>query len=95
MKTKLPPKPETLLEQIICDADLDYLGRVDFIPVSGNLFRELTEHKIIENDITKWNMMQITFIENHQYFTESAKRLRDVNKNNQLEAIRRLVEENI
>ncbi len=94
MKTKLPPKPVTLLEQIICDADLDYLGRVDFIPVSGNLFRELTEHQIIEHDINKWNQMQINFIENHQYFTESAKRLRDVNKNNQLEAIRRLVEEN-
>lgn len=95
MKTKLPPKPVTLLEQIICDADLDYLGRVDFIPVSGNLFRELTEHKLIENDINKWNLAQISFIEGHQYFTESAKRLRDVNKNNQLEAIRRLVEENI
>lgn len=94
MKTKLPPKPVTLLEQIICDADLDYLGRVDFIPVSGNLFRELTEHQIIEHDINKWNQMQISFIENHQYFTESAKRMRDVNKNNQLEAIRRLVEEN-
>ncbi len=94
MVTKLPPKPKNLLEQIMCDADLDYLGRVDFIPVSGNLFRELTEHKLIEKDINKWNQMQIKFIENHQYFTESAKKMRDVNKNNQLEAIRRLVQEN-
>ncbi|MBI9067670.1 MAG: HD domain-containing protein [Salinivirgaceae bacterium] len=94
MVTKLPPQPENLLERIICDADLDYLGRVDFIPVSGNLFRELTEHKIIEDDINRWNQIQIAFIEKHQYFTETAKRLRDVNKNNQLEAIRRLVEEN-
>jgi len=94
MVTKLPPKPTNLLEQIICDADLDYLGRVDFIPVSGNLFRELMEHQMIENNINKWNQIQIGFIENHQYFTETAKRLRDVNKNNQLEAIRRLVEEN-
>jgi class 3 adenylate cyclase/HD superfamily phosphodiesterase len=94
MVTKLPPKPKNLLQQIICDADLDYLGRVDFIPVSGNLFRELTEHKIIQDDINKWNEIQITFIEKHQYFTETAKRLRDVNKNIQLEAIRKLVEEN-
>ncbi len=92
MKTKLPPKPVALLEQIICDADLDYLGRADFIPVSGNLYRELRERGAIEDDIDKWNLMQIKFIEGHQYFTNSAKQMRDVNKNNQLEAIRRLVE---
>jgi len=94
MVTKMPPKPKNLLEEIMCDSDLDYLGRVDFIPVSGNLFRELTEHKMIENNLNQWNQLQIAFIENHQYFTETAKRLRDVNKNNQLEAIRKLVEEN-
>lgn len=93
MKTKLPPKPVTLLEQIICDADLDYLGRADFIPVSGNLYRELRERGAIEDDIDKWNMMQIKFIEGHQYFTNSAKQMRDVNKNNQLEAIRQLVKD--
>lgn len=91
MKTKLPPKPVTLLEQIICDADLDYLGRADFIPVSGNLYRELRERGAIEDDIDKWNLAQIKFIEGHQYFTNSAKQMRDVNKNNQLEAIRQLV----
>jgi len=94
MVTKLPPKPKNLLEKIMCDADLDYLGRVDFIPVSGNLFRELKEHKMIEDNINKWNELQIGFISKHQYFTHTAKRLRDVNKNNQLEAIRKLVEEN-
>ncbi len=94
MVTKLPPEPKNHLQEIICDADLDYLGRVDFIPVSGNLFRELTEHKIIEDDINKWNQIQIGFIEKHSYFTDTAKRLRDVNKNKQLEAIRSLVEEN-
>ncbi len=94
MVTKLPPKPKNHLEEIMLDSDLDYLGRVDFIPVSGNLFRELTEHKIIEDDLNKWNQIQISFIEKHQYFTETAKRLRDVNKNNQLDAIRKLVEEN-
>lgn len=94
MATKMPPEPKNHLQQIICDADLDYLGRVDFIPVSGNLFRELTEHKIIEDDINRWNQIQIDFIDKHSYFTNTAKKLRDVNKNNQLEAIRRLVEEN-
>jgi len=35
------PRPANLLEEIICDSDLDYLGRSDFIPVSNTLFEEL------------------------------------------------------
>ncbi|MBE9467936.1 MAG: guanylate cyclase [Bacteroidetes bacterium] len=89
--TKLPPKPKNKLEQIICDADLDYLGRVDYIPVSNNLFKELVAHKIIPNDINEWNKTQIKFIEKHQYFTKTAKTLREVNKKLRLEEIRKLV----
>ncbi len=87
--TKLPPKPENMLEKIICDADLDYLGRADFIPVSETLFRELVEFNFIENNYDKWNQIQIKFISSHQYFTNTAKRLRDVNKKKQLENIRK------
>ncbi|RLD53641.1 MAG: guanylate cyclase, partial [Bacteroidetes bacterium] len=79
------------LEKIICDADLDYLGRVDYIPVSNNLFKELVAHKIIKNDINEWNKTQIKFIEKHQYFTKAAKDLREVNKKLRLEEIRKLV----
>ena len=38
MATKLPPKPRNKLEEIMCDADLDYLGRSDMIPVSNTLY---------------------------------------------------------
>lgn len=89
--TKLPPNPKNHLEEIMCDADLDYLGRVDFIPVSQMLFKELVDNGKIEDNLEKWNKLQIKFIENHQYFTETAKSLRDVNKKKQLESIRKLV----
>ncbi|PLX24221.1 MAG: guanylate cyclase [Salinivirgaceae bacterium] len=87
--TKLPPKPKNKVEKIMCDADLDYLGRADFIPVSENLFKELVEYNFIEDNYDKWNQIQIKFIESHQYFTATAKQLRDVNKKKQLENIRR------
>jgi len=90
MNTKNPPEPKTLLEMIICDADLDYLGRTDFIPVSGNLYRELKEYGKIKS-IDGWNRLQIKFIENHQYFTATARNMRDVNKNKQLEKLRELI----
>lgn len=85
--TKLPPRPKNLLEAIICDSDLDYLGRTDFIPVSNTLYKELHEHGKIGSQ-HEWNELQIKFIEKHQYFTNTARRLRNVNKNSQLENIK-------
>ena len=90
MSTKLPPKPSDLLEQIICDSDLDYLGRSDFIPVSNTLFEELKAQDKI-TDITEWNKMQVRFISGHQYFTATARSLREVNKKLQIERISSLI----
>lgn len=91
MATKLPPKPATLLERIMCDADLDYLGRSDFIPVSNTLFEELKAQNKI-TDLNSWNKIQVKFISEHQYFTETANRLREVNKQKQIERIKSLIE---
>ena len=90
MSTKLPPKPSDLLEQIICDSDLDYLGRSDFIPVSNTLFEELKAQDKI-TDINEWNKMQVRFISGHQYFTTTARSLREVNKKLQIERISSLI----
>lgn len=91
MATKLPPKPSNLLEQIICDADLDYLGRSDFIPVSNLLYMELHEMGMVDS-IQEWNQKQVKFIEAHQYFTQTAINQRDVNKSTQLENIKLWIE---
>lgn len=93
MATKLPPRPKNLMEMIICDADLDYLGRSDFIPVSNNLYKELHEHGRL-GTLQDWNELQIKFIEQHQYFTKTAQRLRNVNKNTQLSNIKAWMEKN-
>lgn len=92
MATKLPPKPANKLEQIICDADLDYLGRSDMIPVSQTLYMELKERSKIKSN-NDWNNLQMKFISGHQYFTETARNLREVNKQMQIERIRSLVVE--
>ena len=68
MATKIPQSPKTLLEQIICDADLDYLGRNDFEPISQTLHKEFIIFKIIPEDII-WDHIQIKFFESHHYFT--------------------------
>jgi len=92
MATKLPPDPKNLLEEIICDADLDYLGRTDFIPVSNTLYKELHEQNKI-GSLNQWNKLQVKFISGHQYFTKTARSLREVNKQKQIERISKLITE--
>ncbi len=92
MATKLPPRPKNLLEQIICDSDLDYLGRRDFIPVSDTLFKEL-KHQNIINNLNDWNKLQVKFLTNHQFNTQTALSLREVNKQLQIERLKALITE--
>jgi class 3 adenylate cyclase len=92
MSTKLPPQPTNLLEDIICDSDLDYLGRSDFIPVSNTLFEELKAQNKM-GSLNDWNKMQVKFISGHQYFTKTARSLREVNKQLQIERIQSLITE--
>lgn len=90
MATKLPPNPKNLLEKVICDADLDYLGRSDFIPVSNNLYEELrAQGKDI--DINTWNKNQVKFLSSHQYFTNTAQKLREEAKELQIERLKKLI----
>jgi len=92
MSTKLPPQPKNLLEDIICDSDLDYLGRSDFIPVSNTLFEELKAQNKM-GSLNDWNKIQVRFISGHQYFTKTARSLREVNKQLQIERIQSLITE--
>ena len=92
MATKLPPNPKSTLESIMCDSDLDYLGRSDFIPVSNTLYKELKEQNKI-GSLNDWNKIQVKFLSNHQFFTKTALNLREVNKQMQIERIKKLIEE--
>jgi class 3 adenylate cyclase len=92
MSTKLPPRPTNLLENIMCDSDLDYLGRSDFIPVSNTLYEELKAQNKM-GSLNDWNKIQVKFISGHQYFTKTARSLREVNKQLQIERIQSLITE--
>jgi len=79
MATRIPQTPHTHLEQILADADLDYLGRDDFWRIGNKLFEELSVYGII-NDESEWNKLQIKFLENHNYFTPTAIKTRKAKK---------------
>ncbi|MBS1528238.1 MAG: HD domain-containing protein [Bacteroidetes bacterium] len=77
--TRIPQSPQTRLGEILCDADLDYLGRDDFFVLSGKLFRELCAEGLI-SDENAWNLEQERFMENHSYYTETSGKLRQGKK---------------
>jgi predicted metal-dependent HD superfamily phosphohydrolase len=88
MVTKIPQQPKTLLESIICDADLDYLGREDFPAIAEFLYLELKACGEM-SDRNRWNELQLSFLGAHQYHTESSRKLRSNGLQNNLLFVRR------
>jgi uncharacterized protein len=76
MATQIPQSPKNLLERIICDADLDYLGRPDFFEIGEGLRKEFLTYGIIANN-EEWDNLQIKFLKAHSYHTESSRKLRE------------------
>ena len=71
MATKISSKPKTILEKILRDADLDYLGRNDFSTIACLLKKELMSYKFIATN-KDWNIRQLAFLETHKYYTKSS-----------------------
>ncbi|MEM9822770.1 MAG: HD domain-containing protein [Bacteroidota bacterium] len=90
MATKVPQNPQTDLEAILCDADLDYLGRDDFPTIGDTLFQELQAHQILQNR-EEWNKMQVAFLERHAYFTKTNQQLRQPRKQEHLDQLKTIV----
>ena len=90
LSTKVPQQPHTVLEQIICDVDLDYLGRDDFYPIGNLLFKELKAYSLVTN-LNAWNKIQIKFLENHKYHTDFAIKKRQPEKEKRIAELKKLL----
>ena len=88
MATQTPQTAKTPLEKILCDADLDYLGRDDFHLIAERLKKELMTRGKIKND-KHWDEVQVSFLEQHAYFTETSKKLRQPEKQKHIEEIKK------
>ena len=91
MATRLPQSPRTLLEQILADADLDVLGRADFIERSAALRAESAAMGALLTDY-EWYQSQFQFVRHHDYHTPAARTLRQAGKEANLATLARLIE---
>jgi len=86
LATRVPQSASTLPEMIICDADLDYLGRYDFEAISSRLRNEFLLYAITNEK--EWDQAQIQFIENHRYLTDTSIKGRTLLKKEHLEKLK-------
>lgn len=84
--TIIPQKPSNILEQIIADSDLDYLGTDYFYKIGNKLYHELLAYNRITNE-EDWDRLQVKFLQNHRFHTPFARKNREPVKQKYLNEI--------
>lgn len=93
LATRMPQAPTTLLEEIVCDADLFHLGTDEF-PEKNKLMRkeaELRNGTAINKD--EWRQSTIRLFETHHYFTDYCQLLLNDTKQQHLDRMKHKTEE--
>jgi uncharacterized protein len=89
--TRVPQQPKTHLEEIMADADLDTLGRIDFFETSHLLYVEMLSLGNIISP-SEWIERQYKFLRSHTYFTETSKTMREPVKQENIAALEALLD---
>jgi uncharacterized protein len=91
MATKMPQSPTCKLSEVLCDADLDYLGRPDYFAVSHRLRLEWIYAMHYDDSLLNWYLMQHDFLTHHNYFTATSRQNRNEGKKVNLGLIAKLL----
>ena len=75
LATRFPHKPETLLQQVLCDADLAHLGDATYWDRCGRIRQELAKVQNVHMSEPEWIDFEIGFMERHHFFTAAAEEL--------------------
>jgi predicted metal-dependent HD superfamily phosphohydrolase len=73
LATKMPQNPTTLLEQVLCDADISHLARKDFLEVSELIRLEIEYRLGRKLSEAEWLTMNTLFVAGHRFHTEYAR----------------------
>jgi hypothetical protein len=91
MATKYPQKPNTLLEKVICDADLIHVGRKNFFEKGEALREEWKLTRMEEYTDEQWNVLNLGFLRVNSFHTTYCKKNYEKRKNKNIEAIENLL----
>jgi hypothetical protein len=86
LSSKWPPEPKNLLEMVLYDIKMEYIGRADFTRLYKLLFLEQNQY-MKSVDVLEFKRKQLDIVKQYQFFTESARRLREIPFEDQLNRI--------
>lgn len=89
--TKLPQSPHDHLAQLLCDADLYYLGSEHYTAEAEKLFVEYKKFGIVKIK-AEWELRQVEFLSTHHYFTQAAIKERELQKQQNLHQLKTKLE---
>ena len=92
LATDLQSEPQTHLEKILCDADLDNLGREDFFKLDAKLREGRRARGLDVSDDARWYKETLEIVKNHQYYTDSQIKLREKGKQKNIRALLKKLE---
>ena len=92
LATDLMHEPKTHLEKILCDADLDNLGREDFFKLDSKLREGRRARGLDVSDDARWYKETLEIVKNHQYYTDSQIKLREKGKQKNIRALLKKLE---
>lgn len=78
------------LEKILMDAQTLYYGRVDFIPLCENLYQEELKYGLVQGK-AEWIRSMAQKVNRHEYYTSTARKLREVSREEQVRQLENLV----
>lgn len=88
LATTMPQKPVTLLEQILCDADMYHLGTDDFKERNRLMRKEMEKRKGKKIPKDEWRKKTIALMESHQFHTDFCKNALQDTKNKHRQALK-------
>jgi uncharacterized protein len=91
MATKMPTSPDNNLKKLICDADLDYIGRDDYFEISDRLRREWEAVGLKKYSGNEWLEFQLDFLLTHDFHSQAARALRGEGKSINIIKIQKLL----
>jgi predicted metal-dependent HD superfamily phosphohydrolase len=91
LSTKYPQHPESVLEQVICDADLLHLGQKDFPHKMALIREEWSLTRNLNYTDEQWHALNFEFISKHLFHTAYCKLNYDKRKNKNIVSIAKLM----
>jgi len=95
ISTRVPQQPKTLIEKVLCDADLYHLSNDTFETKSEQLRKEWESTGFREMSDKEWTQHNIEFMETHRYHTPYGQTLLEEGKRKNIKRLKKRLESDI